>query len=126
MYSKSSLMSFALRSVVALAAVFGFAMFGGLTTNAQTMMQQQRREDRQDRREERRDDRRDARREGYDDGLREGREDARAGRRSNPTREVDYRRAGGQNSARERQAYRTGFVQGYNEGYRNTRRRRGQ
>jgi flagellar biosynthesis/type III secretory pathway protein FliH len=110
------------RSILALAAVFGIAIFAAMDVNAQTM-QRQNREDRQDRREDRRDDRRDARQDGYRDGLREGAEDARARRRSNPTREVAYRRAGGENSHRERQAYRNGFVQGYNEGYRNNRRR---
>ena len=107
----------------ATAAFFGLMLIPSTEVSAQTMRAQERREDRQDRREDRRDDRRDAAQEGYRDGLREGAEDARAGRRAWAQGEVSYRRADGHNSQRERQAYRSRFIQGYNEGYRNNRRR---
>jgi hypothetical protein len=58
-----------------------------------------------------REDRRDARQDGYNDGLREGAEDARSRRRANAQANSNYRRAGGENNQRERQAYRTGFIQ---------------
>jgi flagellar biosynthesis/type III secretory pathway protein FliH len=117
---------------IGLALLFSFMLLPGIDVNAQIIRQdrrQDRREDRQDRRQDRRDDRRDARQDGYEDGLREGAEDARARRRSNAQAESDYRRAGGENNPRERQAYRTGFLLGYREGYnrniRSNRNRRG-
>ena len=104
---------------ISLALLFSFMLLSCLDVSAQyTQDRRQRRiEDRRDRREDRRDDRRDARRDGYQDGLREGAEDARSRRRANPQAESDYRRAGGEDNQRERQAYRTGFLQGYREGY---------
>ncbi len=101
---------------IGLALLFSFMLLSGIDVNSQTM-RQERRQDRREDRQERREDRRDARQDGYRDGLREGAEDARARRRANAQAENDYRRAGGENNQRERQAYRTGFIQGYREGY---------
>ena len=126
MYINESASKLIRLSGLGIAVLFGVMFFTAIDLNAQTMRQERRedrRENRQDRREDRRDDRRDARQDGYREGLREGAEDARAGRRRWAQGEVDYRRAGGENTARERQAYRTGFIQGYNEGYRNNWRR---
>src|SRR4028118_675803 len=97
---------------IGLGLLFSFTLLPGTDVNAQTP-RQERREDRREERQDRREDRRDARQDGYNDGLREGAEDARNRRRSNAQAESDYRRAGGENNQRERQAYRTGFIQGY-------------
>jgi len=97
---------------IAFSLLFSFMLLLGMNANAQ-MFPQDRREDRQERRE----DRRDARQDGYRDGVKEGREDARDRRSFNPQGNSDYRRAGGEDTQRERQAYRTGFLQGYRDGY---------
>jgi hypothetical protein len=54
--------------------------------------------------------------------LEEGREDAREGRRFDPYSKNDYRRAGGEDSRREQQAFRNRFLQGYRQGYESNRR----
>ena len=104
-----------------LASTFGLVGLLGATqvANAQIYREdrQERREDRREERQERREDRRDAARDGYREGLEEGREDARAGRSYNPQGQSEYRRAGGEDTQRERQAFRNRFLQGYREGY---------
>jgi hypothetical protein len=104
------------------ALLFSFVLFSGTEVNAQWRQDRRddRREERQERwedRSDRRDDRRDARQDGYRDGLRLGREAMRRGIRINPINTREYRRAGGEDSRREQQAYRNGFLQGYREAY---------
>jgi flagellar biosynthesis/type III secretory pathway protein FliH len=94
---------------ITLSLVFGFMLLSGIEANAQW-------------RQDRRDDVRDARQDGYREGLEEGREDAREGRRFDPYSKNDYRRAGGEDSRREQQAFRNRFLQGYRQGYESNRR----
>jgi hypothetical protein len=94
---------------IALSLVLGFMLFSGIEANAQWQ-------------QNRRDDVRDARQDGYREGVEEGREDAREGRRFDPYSKNDYRRAGGENSRREQQAFRNRFLQGYRQGYESNNR----
>jgi hypothetical protein len=93
---------------IALSLVFSFMLLSGIEANAQW-------------RQERRDDVRDARQDGFREGVEEGREDAREGRRFDPYSKNDYRRAGGEDSRREQQAFRNRFLQGYRQGYESSR-----
>ena len=88
---------------IALSLVLGFMLFSGSAVEIKAQS---------------RGDVRDARQDGYREGLEEGREDARERRRFNPYSKNDYRRAGGEDSQRERRAYRNRFLQGYSQGYR--------
>lgn len=91
---------------IALTLVFSFMLLSGMEVNAQW-------------RQDRRDDIRDARQDGFQEGFEEGREDAREGRRFDPYSKNDYRRAGGEDTRREQQAFRNRFLQGYRQGYNN-------
>lgn len=59
---------------------------------------------------------------GYRDGLRQGRDDARDGDRFDPRGQREYRTAdNGRWGSRYDDEYRSGFLSGYEEAYRNSR-----